>query len=137
MILAVLVHFSRFLYNMYQSEGLPSVHDTNQQRRWIRRLGREIGVEFCLTAASMMTRLYKRTSLVVSTARHLSHGRQREEFLRKEWQLNLSTDDFKPQREVALETELKVKAEKNRKLEQANAALEQSERTLKASGKSG
>lgn len=114
-----LVDFSRILYDLYQAEGLPSVDDTNKTRWWLRRLGKELEIELRLTA-SMKTKVYKRTSLVITTVRRLRNGQQREAFLEKEWQIQLSSDDIKPQQEVTLEAKLEEERARSEKLEEDN-----------------
>lgn len=73
----------------------------------------------------MMTKVYKRTSLVVSTVCHLRHGCQMQAFLEKEWHMKLSSDDVKSQRKVSLEAKVKEVATNNRKLEKENCALKE------------
>ena len=35
--------FSQLVYDLYESDGLPSVYDHNQMRRWIQRISAEVG----------------------------------------------------------------------------------------------
>ena len=74
---------------------------------------------------TMMMKVYKRTSHVVTIARRLHHGRQRNDFLEKDWQIQLSAEDIKPQREVALAAKAKEEAKRSDKLEKENEPLKQ------------
>ena len=79
----------------------------------------------------MMERVYKRTSLVVSTIRRLCHGRQRLGYLDKEWSLTISSDDLKSKQELTLEAKLHKSVVKNDKLEEQMEALNDSNKTEK------
>ena len=78
-----------------------------------------------------MERVYKRTSLVVSTIRRLCHGRQRQGYLDKEWSLMISSDDLKSKQELTLEAKLHKSVVKNDKLEEQMEALNDSNKTEK------
>lgn len=124
------VFYSPCLYNLYKMKGLPSIHDTNTLHQWLRRLGQELGVDFRFFTA-MMTRLYKRTSHVVTTVKCLHHGRQRDAYLDKEWCMKLSPEDVKSKQEVALKTKLHTAVLEKDKLAKENAVLKDTNTNLK------
>ena len=106
---------SQFLYDLCVTEGLPSLHDTRQLRRWLIKPGKELGITIRLTA-TMMTKLYKRVRHTVTTAKKLRHGRQRMNFLENSWSIQLSSKDIRPQHEVDLENQVKETDEQKKKL---------------------
>ena len=105
------------------TEEMPFLHDLTKLLRQLSTLGKKLWVEF-RPNTSMTTKVYKRTCLVITTARHLRHGHQRNRFLEKDWLIQLSTDDVKSQSEVALETRLKEEAAKSEMLRKDNTSLE-------------
>lgn len=109
---------------------MPFIHDTNTLRRWLRRLGSKLGVELCHTTA-MMTKVYKRTNLVVNTVKCLRNGCQQQAYLGKEWHIQLQSGEFRIQREVALEAKVKATSTERDNLVKENERLKKSTDRLK------
>ncbi len=78
-----------------------------------------------------MTKVYKRTSLVVTTVKRLRHGCQRKAFLDKEWPIKISPEEVKSKQEVALQAKLETASIKKDELVKENAALKKMSETLK------
>ena len=94
--------FSQLLYDLYQSEGLPSVHDHNQLRRWIRRISAEVGVDLSFSSI-LMKRIYKHTSEIALSMKKMKRkgGRQMKKYLEKEWNIQLQPNFVKAQQKVS------------------------------------
>lgn len=119
-----------FLYSLYCTDGLPSIHDVKVLRRWVHLLSKELGVELRLTHRVMM-KIYRRISLIVTTVRRLRHGRQQKDYLDKEWQIQLTCDDIKSPREIAHEDKENAASVMNERLIKENAELKKSAEELK------
>ena len=99
--------FSKFLYDLYTKEGkLPPIGNTTILQKWLTKIGKELHLNLRCTKA-LMTRVYKRTSFIVNKIRKLHYrGRQVQEFLQKEWNLELTSRDIKTCRQNIVEKEL-------------------------------
>ena len=87
---------------------MPNVRDVNILRKWIHKLSKQVGVELRYTK-SLMQRLYKRTSLIVSKVKKLrwQGGRQMASYLQEEWAMQLSSKDKKTSHQDAVEKQLR------------------------------
>jgi len=117
--------FSQFLYDLYlENKRLPNVRDVNILRKWIHKLSKQVGVELRYTK-SLMQRLYKRTSLIVSKVKKLRRqgGRQMASYLQEEWAMQLSSKDKKTSHQDAVEKQLRSERDsllkENKKFENA------------------
>ena len=75
---------------------MPNVHDVNVHQKWIHKLSKQVGVELRYTK-TLMQRLYKRTSLIVSKVKKLRRQGdcQMAGYLQEEWAMQLSSKDKK------------------------------------------
>lgn len=79
----------------------------------------------------MMTKVYKRTNLVVNTVKRLRNGCQQQAYLGKEWHIQLQSGEFRIQREVALEAKVKATSTERDNLVKENERLKKSTDRLK------
>ena len=114
----------QFLYDLYKRDGLPLIHDVTKLRKWIQLISKEIGVNLNPTVA-IIKKVYKITNAIVNRAKKLRKqgGRQMKLYLQKDWQIQLSPNDVKNPRQIALETKLKKTTEEKSKLEKKNKTL--------------
>ena len=65
-----LVMNSRFLYNLYETDGLPPLRDTARSCQWLSKLSQEAGVKLHFSIGLLKT-VYKRCSVVATTVKIL------------------------------------------------------------------
>lgn len=99
--------FSKFLYDLYTKEGkLPPIGNTTILQKWLTKIGKELHLNLRCTK-TLMTRVYKRTSFIVNEIRKLHYRRRQvQEFLQKEWNLELTSKDIKTSRQNIVEKQL-------------------------------
>lgn len=61
--------------------------------------------------------------MIITTIRHLRHGHQQQAYLNIEWKIQLTSDDFKSPKEIALEDKENAASVANEKLLVENADL--------------
>lgn len=112
-----------------ENRRLPNVHDTNVLRKWIQKLSKELCVELRYTK-SLMQRLYKRTSLIVSKVKKLRRqgGRQMIGYLQEKWAMQLSSKDKKTCHQDAVEKQLRSERDsllkQNKNIQKRSNALQ-------------
>ena len=88
---------------MVKSHGkVPPVHDTQTLRTWVGIVSSEVGIELRNTHSNLQ-RVRKRASQVLTEFRRLRHGRQQQEYLEKQWRIELEAANVKGPKDLALE----------------------------------
>lgn len=92
---------SRFLYQLYETNGLPSLRDKDNGCKWLCKISQETGVTLHFSI-SLLKRIYKQCSKVVTNVERLKkNGRQKQCYLDKDWQLAITPSDVKDKLQTA------------------------------------
>ena len=70
-------------------------------------------------------------SRVLTEFRRLRHGRQQQEYLEKQWRIELEAADVKGPKNLALEEKILATKDKNAKLQKENSELKKTEEKMK------
>ena len=116
---------------MVKSHGkVPPVHDTQTLRTWVGIVSSEVGIELRNTHSNLQ-RVWKRASRVLTEFRRLCHGQQQQEYLEKQWRIELEAADVKGPKDLALEEKILATKDKNAKLQKENSELKKTEEKMK------
>lgn len=116
---------------MVKSHGkVPPVHDTQTLRTWVGIVSSEVGIELRNTHSNLQ-RVRKRASRVLTEFRRLCHGQQQQEYLEKQWRIELEAADVKGPKDLALEEKILATKDKNAKLQKENSELKKTEEKMK------
>ena len=83
---------SRFLYQLYKTDGLPSLRNNGNTLKWLQRISEEAGIELRFSIG-LMKRIYKQCSRVAINVK--KNGRQKECYLNKDWKMTITPSDVK------------------------------------------
>lgn len=89
---------SRFLYQLYETDGLPPLHNSSNTLKWLHQLSEEAGIELRFSIG-LVKRIYKQCSKVAINVKRLKkNGRQKECYLNKDWKMTITPSDVKVKR---------------------------------------
>ena len=111
---------------------MPSAHDIPTLRKWTTAVATESGIKL-RTTHSMMYRIWKRTTRIVSEFKRLRHGRQQAEYLERSWNLTLALDDIQTAKDVALQQKVSTVLDEKKALKKEKTQLEKENSQLKQS----
>lgn len=88
---------------MYETDGLPPLHNSSNTLKWLHWLSEEAGIELCFSIG-LVKRIYKQCSRIATNVKKLKkNGRQKECYLNKDWKMTIIPSDVKGKKVQTIE----------------------------------